>query len=156
MLCWHSLTPDEEGDFAKLGAFLVPAINAHDAKESIELLERLGFIEGDQHGLYHQTQNLIFVKTGTIDGFIIEKFQIDMLQVAIKAYEAVPVKERMTTSTTFSISKQSFHLFKMRLREMQNQLMEIARMDNTPGGAYQLTMNLFPVSKKKDENNSEK
>jgi uncharacterized protein (TIGR02147 family) len=144
---------DFKDDFDRLGAFLNPPISGHDAKKSITLLERLGFIERDQQGLYHQTQNLIFSKTGTINGFAIEKFQIEMLHVAIKAYDIIPVKQRMSTSTTFSISKESFDLYKMRLRQMQNQLMEIARMDNAPDAAYQLTMNFFPVSKSiRDEN----
>jgi uncharacterized protein (TIGR02147 family) len=147
---------DFKDDFDKLGAFLDPAISGHDAKKSIALLERLGFIERDQQGLYHQTQNLIFAKTGTIDGFAIEKFQMEMLRVAMQAYDTIPVMERMSTSTTFSISKASFDLFKLRLREMQNQLMETAKIDTNPEATYQLTMNFFPVSKSiKEEINHE-
>ena len=138
---------DFHGDFEKLGAFLVPSIKGIEAKKSIALLEKLGFIEGDESGLYHQTQNLLSVKVGAADAFIIQKFQIEMLQVAMKAYDTVPARERMTTSTTFSISKETFELFKLRLRELQMQLMEIARVDNKPEAAYQLTLNLFPVSR---------
>ena len=136
-----------QDDFNQLGAFLIPPISGQEAKKSIRLLERLGFIEKDNQGLYHQTQNLIQVKTSTIDAFVIEKFQMEMLQVVLKAYDKVQVKERMSISTTFSISKESFELFKMRLRDIQNQLMEIARIDDKPSGAYQLTINLIPVCK---------
>ena len=59
----------------------------------------------------------------------------------------VPVPNRMTSSTTFSISPETFELFKLRLREMQHQLMEMARLDTSPKKAYQLTLNLFPVSR---------
>jgi uncharacterized protein (TIGR02147 family) len=141
---------DFQDDFGRLGAFLLPPVSAHDAKKSIQLLERLGFIEQDSAGLYHQTQNLIRVQTGTVDAFIIERFQMEMLQVVMKAYGRVPVKDRMCISTTFSISKESFELFKMRLRELQNQLMEIARIDDKPSISYQLTMNLIPVSQSAD------
>jgi uncharacterized protein (TIGR02147 family) len=137
---------DFQDDFNRLGAFLVPPISAHDAKKSISLLERLGFIEKDPTGLYHQTQNLIKVQTSTVDAFVIERFQMEMLQVVLKAYDIVPVKDRLCISTTFSISAGSYDLFKMRLREIQNQLMEIARIDDKPGITYQLTMNFIPVS----------
>ena len=138
---------DFRDDFERLGAFLVPPIRAGEAKRSIALLERLGFIERDAQGLYHQTQNLINVKVGSADAFVVEKFQMEMLQVALKAYDSVPVRDRLTSSTTFSISPETFELFKLRLRELQHQLMEMARIDEHPGAAFQLTVNLFPVSR---------
>jgi len=141
---------DFKNDFERLGAFLVPSIRASEARKSILLLERLGFIERDNDNLYHQTQNLINVKVGTSEAFVIEKFQIEMLEVAMRAYNNVPVRNRMTTSTTFSISAETFELFKLRLREMQHQLMEIARLDDKPQSAYQLSINLFPVSRSVD------
>lgn len=142
---------DFRDDYDKLAAFLVPSIRATEARKSIQLLERLGFIERDAQGLYHQTQNLINVKVGTSEAFVIEKFQMEMLEVALKAYTNIPVKSRMTTSTTFSISPETFDLFKLRLREMQHQLMEIARLDDKPKTAYQLSLNLFPVSRSVDD-----
>jgi uncharacterized protein (TIGR02147 family) len=138
---------DFKDDYDKLGAMIVPPISAAEARRSIKLLEKLGFIEHDQQGLYHQTQNLIGAKVGSADAFIIGKFQIEMLNVAIKAYDAVALKKRMSISTTFSISKETFDLFKMRLRELQHQLMEMARIDDKPEAAFQLTVNLFPVSR---------
>ena len=138
---------DFKDDYDRLGAFLVPPIKGSEVKKSIALLERLGFIERDAQGLYHQSQNLISVKVGSADAFIVEKFQMEMLNVALKAYDAVAVPDRMTSSTTFSISPETFELFKLRLREMQHQLMEMARLDTSPKKAYQLTLNLFPVSR---------
>jgi uncharacterized protein (TIGR02147 family) len=145
---------DFQDDFNRLGAFLIPPISALDAKKSIRLLERLGFIEKDNQGLYHQTENLIQVKTGTVDAFVIERFQMEMLQVVLKAFDLTPVKSRMSMSTTFSISRESFDLFKLRLREIHNQLMEIARVDNKPSVTYQLTMNFIPVSQSANHENT--
>jgi uncharacterized protein (TIGR02147 family) len=137
---------DFQDDFARLGAFLVPPINAREAKNSVGLLQRLGFIEKDSHGLYHQTENLIQAHAGTPDAFILERFQKEMLGAVLKTYDLTPVTSRMCMSTTFSISKESFELFKMRLREIHNQLMEMARIDDHPSTTYQLTMNFVPLS----------
>lgn len=144
---------DFKDDYNSLGAYLNPPISGNQARESIRLLERLGFIERDSQGLYHQTQNLLHTKVGSADAFVIEKFQIEMLQVAIRAYDIVPVRDRMMTSATFSISKQTFELFKMRIRELQYQLMEMARIDTNPDSVYQFTMNIFPVSQGTGVNN---
>ncbi len=143
-------------DFDRLGSFLIPPISGNDARKSVKLLEDLGFVERDEHGRFHQTENLIAAKTGPANSFLIEKFQAEMLQVAMKAYDAIPVRDRMSTSTTFSISKESFELFKTRIRELQLQLMEMARIDEKPDSAYQLTLNLFPVSRSTRGDNAKK
>jgi uncharacterized protein (TIGR02147 family) len=138
---------DFKDDYASLGQMLIPPISAKDAQESIKLLERLGFIERDDNGLYHQTDTIIGVKPQPHEAFIIEKFQTDMLDMAIKAYDRFPRSERMTASTTFSISKATFELFKMKTREFRKELLEIAKLDNEPQRVVQFTFNLFPISK---------
>lgn len=141
---------DFKDDFMLLASFLNPPISAKEAQESIELLERLGFLERDEKGLYHQTDNVISVKPDAPDAFIIEKFQAEMLAMALKAYDNIPRSDRMSASTTFSISKATFELFKMKTREFRKELLEIARLDNEPDRVYQFTFNLFPVSKGTD------
>ena len=140
-----------QDDFSKLGAFLIPPISAREAKESVFLLERLGFLEKDENGLYHQTSNLILGKPEPIHVFQIERFQREMLAMAMKAYENVPLRNRISTSTTLSVSSKTIELFKLRIREFQRDLMEIARMDDEQDLAIQITLNLFPVSHSNNE-----
>jgi uncharacterized protein (TIGR02147 family) len=141
---------DFHDDFNLLAGFLVPPITANEAQESIRLLERLGFLERDEKGLYHQTDTIIGARPSGSDAFVIEKFQTEMLAMAIKAYDNIPRADRMSASTTFSISKATFDLFKMKTREFRKELLEIARLDNEPERAYQFTFNLFPVSRGAD------
>ncbi|MBN1576493.1 MAG: TIGR02147 family protein [Chitinispirillaceae bacterium] len=138
-------------DFSKLGLFLVPPITGHEAKESIRLLERLGFLERDKQGLYHQTSNLVLGRPAPLQTFQIERFQLEMLQMAMRAYDGIPIDRRMSTSTTLSVSTKTIELFKLRIRELQRDLMEIARMDDMEEQAIQVTVNLFPVSRCTDE-----
>jgi len=144
---------DFKDNYTALGAYLVPKISARQARDSIRLLERLGFIERDQDGLYHQTSNVIGVHPAPSDSFIIEKFQMEMLQVALQSYERIPIYDRMSSSTTFSISEETFKLFKMKAREFRKELAEIARLDSSQECVFQLTMNLFPVSRRKNNEN---
>lgn len=142
---------DFKGDFQLLADFLNPAITTKEAQRSVELLEKLGFVETDENGLYHQTDNLIGTVPEASNAFIIERFQMEMLDIALKAYDRFPRQDRMTASTTFSISKETYELFKMRTREFRRELMEIARLDNEPDRVYQFTFNLFPLSRRKNE-----
>jgi uncharacterized protein (TIGR02147 family) len=134
-------------DFSKLGAFMIPQITGLEAKESVRLLERLGFLERDEFGLYHQTSNLVLGRPSPLQAFQIERFQREMLQMAIKAYDGTTIDQRMSTSTTLSVSTKTITLFKLRLREFQHDIMEIARMDDSQEQTIQITMNLFPVSR---------
>jgi uncharacterized protein (TIGR02147 family) len=139
---------DFRDNYSQLGAALIPPISGKQARESIVLLEKLGFIERDHDGLYHQTENVIGVRPVPSDSFVIEKFQMEMLQVALKAFENITIYDRMSSSTTFSISEETFKLFKMKAREFRKELAEIARLDSAQECVYQLTMNLFPVSRR--------
>lgn len=142
---------DFKGDYKVLGLFLIPPISAPEAKESVFLLEQLGFLERDENGLYHQTNNLILGKPRPIHAFIIERFQQEMLDMAMKAYERVSIYDRISTSATLSVSRETVELFKMRIREFQQDMMEIARVDDEQEQAIQITVNLFPVSRNKNE-----
>ncbi|HLV33075.1 MAG TPA: TIGR02147 family protein [Chitinispirillaceae bacterium] len=142
---------DFRDDYSKLGAFLIPPITAKQARDSIKLLERLNFIKRDESGNYFQVNEHIEVKPSTPNAFMIEKFQMEMLETAIQAYNKLPVSERMSSSTTFSISKETFELFKIKTREFRRELAEIAGVDTSVNRVYQFTMNLFPVSRSKNE-----
>jgi len=139
---------DFKDDYAALGHMLVPTISEKEARESIALLERLGFLEKDARGLFHQTDPVITVKPDRTENFIIEKFQMEMLKLAIESYDNFERADRMSASTTFSISKQTYDLFTMKTREFRKELLEIARLDDAADSVYQFTFNLFPVCKK--------
>lgn len=142
---------DFKDDYALLGSFLIPQVSAGAVQSSIALLERLGLLERDESGLYHRTDAVVGVKAQGQDAFIIEKFQIEMLDLSKKSFDAIPRADRLSASTTFSISTATFELFKMKTREFRKELLEIAKMDNEPHRVYQFTFNLFPTTRSIDE-----
>lgn len=142
---------DFKDDYALLGSFLIPPVSAKETQASIALLERLGLIERDENGLYHRTDAVIGVQPTGQDAFVIEKFQLEMLDLSRKSFDVIPRTERLSASTTFSISKATFDLFKMKTREFRKELLEIAKMDNEPHRVYQFTFNLFPTTRSIDE-----
>jgi uncharacterized protein (TIGR02147 family) len=138
---------DFRDDFSLLGSSLVPPIAPKEAQASVELLERLGLIERDESGLYHQTDAVIGVQAAGQEAFVIEKFQIEMLELARKSFDVVPRADRLSASTTLSISKATFELFKAKTREFRKELLEIAKLDEQPDRVYQFTFNLFPATR---------
>jgi len=142
---------DFKNNYTMLAGTLIPAITSKEAKESVELLERLGFIERDGEGLFHQTESIVSAKPNGSETFIIEKFQMEMLGMAMRSFDIFQRSQRLSASTTFSISQATFDLFTMKTREFRKELLEIAKLDNKPERVFQLTVNLFPVSRGFDE-----
>ena len=138
---------DFQDDYKKLANFVVPSITVSQAKQSVQLLLSLGFISKDEQGRYHQTNTLIKTKPNPTQVFAIQRFQMDMLEVAIKAYDIIPLSERISISTTFTMRKDMIDMFKSRIRELQQEFMELPWSEHDPDQVYQLTVNLFPVSR---------
>jgi uncharacterized protein (TIGR02147 family) len=139
--------PEFNDDFQWLAKKLNPPINAEQARHSVNLLLQLGFIKKEASGRYIQTEPVVSTGHG-IKAHQVVQFQIAMLRLAIDAYDRAKGEEGLMSSTTFGISKDSFELFKKKIRELRSQLLEIARADEKPEHVYQLAINFFPLSRK--------
>lgn len=135
------------GNFEKLAKMVRPRITSREAKDSVELLVRLGFLKALDDGSYIQTEPVI--STGyNIKSHRIIQFQIQMLHRAVESFELAKSEERLTSSTTFGISEKMFRDFIKKVRELRATLMEMARTDEHPEAVYQLNINLFPLSER--------
>ena len=141
---------DFRDDFGLLGSLLVPQIGAKEAQASIDLLLRLRLLERDERGRYHRTDAVIGVNPAGEDAFVIERFQLEMLELSKRSFDAVSRSDRLCASTTFNISKATFELFRKKTREFRMELLDIARLDNEPDRVYQYTFNLFPATRSTD------
>jgi len=138
---------DFKEDYNALGKFLIPQISEKDAKNSVQLLEKLDFINKDSDGRFHQTNKLIKAQPNPIETLIAQKFQIKMTELAVKAYDSTSIHERLGTATTFSISEQTYRLILMRAREFRREILELAKIDDNPERVYQMNINIFPVTR---------
>jgi uncharacterized protein (TIGR02147 family) len=135
---------DVKEDWEQLGRLVKPRISAKQAKQSVDLLLKLGFLKknGDR---YEQTEPLLSTGYG-INAHQIIKFQIEMLKNAIAAFDNSGERQRLTSSTTLGISSELYTQFISMVREFRLQLMEMARNDKNSTVVYQFNLNLFPVS----------
>ena len=134
------------GDFESLAKKLTPAITAKQAEESLALLARLGMAKKDAQGRWRQSDPVL-TTDGQVDAKGVVEFQQKMLRLAMEAFDKAKTEERLMSSTTFGISEETFDLFKKKIRDLKAELLELARLDEKPSRAYQLNLNLFPLSK---------
>lgn len=132
-------------DHAKLAQALVPPITPRQAADSLKLLQKLELLKPAEGG-FTQSDSVISTGYGIASHQVIN-FQIMMLEKAIAAFDASSPSERMTSATTFCISRKTYQAFLEKLRRMRSELLEMARQDESPEAVYELTLNLFPLSK---------
>ncbi len=139
---------DFEGDYRKLGQMLRPEITAKQARQSIELLLKLGFLK-EENGKLIQTSPVL--TTGPdIKSHQILNYQVQMLKLALEAFDRFGPNELLSnSSTTFRISRETFELFKSKNRAHRQELLKIAEQDSSADQVYQLNINMFPLSNPK-------
>lgn len=133
-------------DYNQLARFVQPAITARQAKESVQLLLRLGFLKKNG-SVYVQAEPLL-ATTGTTDFEVhqLMNFQIAVLKMAIAAYDRWKMNKRLTSATTFSFSRKNYPQFLEILRECRSRMMKLAMESTQPDQVYMLSMNFFPVT----------
>ena len=144
---------DFKDDFRTLGRMLRPEITEKQARESVVLLTRLGFlkIENDK---YIQTSPVIST-SNDIKSHQILNYQISMLKLAIDAFDRFGPKDLISnSSTTLRISKETYKLFKEKNREHRRALLDLAIQDQNADQVYQLNINMFPLSNPKHRKES--
>lgn len=134
------------GNYEELANLLVPSIKTAEARKAIELLERLGFIEKGENGVYHQKNR--FITTGEeCMALAVKSFQKDTIQLAFEALDRIPKEMRDISTITVTLSAESFMKLKEKIAEFRLELLKIADAENSATGVYHVNFQLFPVSK---------
>jgi uncharacterized protein (TIGR02147 family) len=140
-------------DYEKIGKFFDPPITPKQIRQSIDLLLRLGMLLKDSDGKYQTSSPLI--STGdevTQTGLV--AFHKACLQLASRSLDLHPAKKRDVSGVTLSISERGFEQIKEEISLFRKKIMSIAKEDSNESAVYQLSLQLFPLTRIK--NNDEK
>jgi uncharacterized protein (TIGR02147 family) len=134
-----------ENDISKL---LIPKIPLPQVKASIALLLKLGLLEKDSSGRYHQTNK--HLATGeNISSMAVRKHHENMGTLAVAALESISKEERDISGITMGLSKDGFEAIKTELANFRRRLKEIAEQSENSENesVYRINLQLFPLSK---------
>jgi len=136
---------DFKGDFALLGKQLSPPITAKEARQSVELLEKLRLLHRDQEGRYRLTEAA--VTTGEEwRSVAIAAFQEQTLRLSQEASERHDRALRDVSTVTMNISAADFEEIRERITEFRRSLISFVNDSSNPDRTYQLNIQLFPLS----------
>lgn len=134
------------GNYEELSKMVVPAITITEAKRAITMLEKKGFIEKDEEGIYRQTSK--FITSGDLcRNIAVRAFQKDTIELAMKAIGSVPAEERDISTVTITLSESGFNEVKEKLKKTRQEILKIANSED-PNGAYHLNLQLIPIGKR--------
>lgn len=137
--------PGFEGDLGRLAKTLRPALTARQAKQSVDLLLRLGLLEKTAQGRYRQADGAIQTED-ELSSFVILRYQRENLRLAEDALDSVDPRNRDISTLTAGVSQACFLAVKKEIQAFRRHLSKIVEKDKGPDRVYQLNLQFFPVS----------
>jgi uncharacterized protein (TIGR02147 family) len=137
-------------NFTEISKLLKPSVKPIEVEKAIEVLARLQLIHKGTDGFYRRSDEVI--SSGkTPYTYIIQQFQIQLLDLAKGAYDRFEKDDRELSAITMSIDQSTYQLMKERLASCRMELLELARNVKNPTRVYQLNMQLHPLSIEKED-----
>ena len=136
------------GDFQQLARMTIPPIKSQQAKEAIEVLLRLGFIEKDTKGVYHRKDQVMTTGDKAQD-VSIHNFINNSMVLAQDALENQPKQDRSLSTVTLSLSEKEYGLINEEIKAFRQKILKIAMNSKEVDRVYQFNFQAFPVSKRR-------
>lgn len=132
-------------NYKELASRVYPSISEAQARKSVELLERLGFIERDHTGYYRITSQAI--TTGeNVKRFALQHYYMDTMRLAGEAMDKLPREKRNITGVTLGISQETYDVIVEKIQNFRRELAELADADMQADRVVQVNFQVFPVS----------
>lgn len=141
---------DFKEDAEWIGAQLVPAIAAADAKRALETLIDLGLLVRNEAGALTQADALLSTGPET-RGVHIANYHRGMMQQAIDSIDLLGPTERDISSLTLCVGPGGLKLFKERIQRFRRELLELSALEDEPEQVVQINFQLFPLSRGRGE-----
>lgn len=152
--CWHHTAIREllhiepfAGDFAALSRRLRPAISVAKARESIELLVRLG--------MARRESDLVVRSSGTstttgeaVRAVQVDQFHLACLDLAKSTIDEMPREERNLSTLTMTLSAEAIQRVNQEIGEFRRRILAIAEADSQETEVYHMGIQFFPMTRK--------
>ena len=133
------------GDFKELASSLVPAITVAQARESVDLLERLGLVRRGGDGVWNITDRII--TTGEKwKSVAVREFQKQTMELALTSLERDPVELREHSTVTLTLRRGDLDLLKRRTAEFRQDLLKLAEQSEGDDSVFQVNIQIFPLA----------
>jgi uncharacterized protein (TIGR02147 family) len=134
------------GDYERLASRVYPRIRPLQAKKSVELLLRLGFIKKEKDGSFCIVEKSISTPKELL-GLATANFHNDMGKLALESLNTLAPDKRNFSGMTLGISEETYKEICEDIYNLRRKILEKAESDTHANSVYQLNFQFFPVSK---------
>lgn len=135
-----------DGDYGRLGSRLEPPLTAREARESVQLLVRLGFLKQKPDGGFVHADALL--STGEKwHSLAVRAFQEQTAELGLRALRTQPAGERDISTLTITASAEDLEEIRRVTREYRKSILEIANASEDGDRVYQVNIQVYPLSK---------
>lgn len=152
--------PDFPSDPRALAERLVPRIRPEQARASLELLVKLGFLKRDpQTGAIAGGEDETISTGDEIDSMTeslaLVRYHASAITLGSSAMTQVDETQRDIGAITVAVSRDTMREMKREVQRLRKRLLELAARDNSPEGVWQFNAQLFPVTENSDAGDSD-
>lgn len=149
---WHNLALRElltlrpfDGDYAALGAALIPPVEADKVEKAVDLLQRLGLIQ-PQVWNRRMADVPVLVKAPTPESKDWNRILQAFGKLAAAALDNTPKAERNISALTLTLSPEGLAKAGEEIAGLRKRLLMIAEKDRASNRVYQCLFQVFPLS----------
>jgi uncharacterized protein (TIGR02147 family) len=152
--CWHHTAIREllhiepfTGDHAALARRVRPAISVAKARESIELLVRLGMARREDDRVVRSSG--ASTTTGeAVRAVQVDQFHLACLDLAKSTIDEMPREERNLSTLTMTLSNEAIQRVNQEIGEFRRRILAIAEADSQESEVYHMGIQFFPMTRK--------
>ncbi len=132
------------GSYKELASLMTPSITAKQARESIQLLTKIGLVRRDGDGVYRPTD--AFVTSGERwQSIAIQNFQKETINLSAQSLDLHPKELRDISTVTVALSRKDLPEIRERIRQLRQSILSLEN-DNEPDTVFQINIQVIPVT----------
>ena len=139
-------------DYAWLARMVKPRITPKQARQSVALLAKLGFIRKRKDGTWELTDKTI-VTPPEVSSLAVLNLHKETGELALKALTDLPRDRRNMSGLTLGISQDTYKTICEEIQAFRDRLLQLAEADEKASAVYRLNFQLFPVSENEPQGN---
>jgi uncharacterized protein (TIGR02147 family) len=133
-------------EWERLGKLMDPPVTAKQARDSTELLLRLGLLARDARGRF-TVQEPALTTGDEVAALGVAAFHRATMELAKRSIDKHPPASRDISGITMSISQDGFRRIKSELRAFRKRIQAIASADSAEDMVYQLNLHFIPLTR---------
>ena len=118
-----------------------------EVKRSLALLQKVGLLNKDSEGKFEQSSKGISTGNIEVASLSVREMHRQMGELAVRALDEVPVKERDISGLTLGVSEDAFYRITKEIEEFRRRVSAIVLQDSGESRVYRLNVQLFPLTK---------